>query len=303
MWNSIVGHSVQLKRLEHDIRNNEVSHAYLFVGPAEIGKTVVAKAFASYLQSGSPERSEITEAILNRSHIDTLVFPDQEGTLKVQQVREIIEKMSKSFSSPYHICVIENVERMTIAAANGFLKILEEPPMGTVFILTTEKVNRLLPTLVSRTRMVRFSDISRQTLLQYLEGFTEPKLTLKQIETMLLLSDGKMGRIFRFVHQPDYFEEYGKLYDDVLQCLRSEDIVTRFRFVEDLLKSKDIGRAISLFFHSISHIARIMMKERVGKDGVLKINELYASIEKARRLIYDTNVNKKLLLENLMLVL
>ena len=112
-----------------------------------------------------------------------------------------------------------------------------------------------------------------------------------------------MGRIFRFVHQPDYFEEYRKLYDDVLQCLRSEDIVTRFRFIEDLLKSEDVDRTVSLFFHSISHIVRIMMKERAEKNNVLKINELYASIEKARRLICDTNVNKKLLLENLMLAL
>jgi DNA polymerase-3 subunit delta' len=303
MWNSIVGHSVQMKRLEHDILNGDVHHAYLFSGPAEIGKTVVAKAFASYLQTGVPESNEVTEAISNMSHPDTFFYSADDGTFKVSQVRDIIERLSRSFSSPYHICIIENVERMTISASNALLKILEEPPNGTVFILTSEKANKLLPTLVSRTRNVRFSDISRQTLLHYLEGLDEPQLSVKQIETMLELSDGKMGRIFRFIHQSDYLEEYSKLYDSVLQCLKSEDIVTRFRFVEDLLKSQDVPRMLELFFQALSHIVRVMMREKVANNEAWRVRDLYSSLERSRRLIYDTNVNKRLLLENLMLSL
>lgn len=285
------------------MQHDDVHHAYLFVGPAEIGKTVVAKAFASYLQSGSPEKSQITDAILKRSHPDTLFFSDSDGVLKVPQIREITETMSQSFGSPYHICIIENIERMTISAANALLKILEEPPNGVVFILTTEKFNRLLPTIVSRTRVVRFSDISRQTLLQYLEDLQEPKLSMKQIEAMLELSDGKMGRIFRFIHQPEYFEHYSQLYDNVLNCLKSEDIVTRFRFVEDLLKESDVAQSLQLFFHALLHIVRLMMRQGVETSGTSKTHELYAFIQKSRRLVFETNVNKRLLLENLMLSL
>lgn len=304
MWNSIVGHDAQLKRLEGDILSRDVHHAYLFVGPAEIGKTVVAKAFASYLQTGSPEFSPVTEAIHKRAHPDTLIFPASDGTLKVQDVRIILEKMHQSFSSTYHVCIVENIERMTLSAANCMLKALEEAPPGAVFILTSDKASRLLSTLVSRTRVVRFSDISRQSLLQYLEELREPKFSVKQIEAMLELSDGKMGRIFRFIHQPDYFDQFSKLYDETLRCLRSEDVVTRFRFVEDLLKAKDLElqKNIDLFFHAILHIVRVLMRQS-GQADSQKVFRLFAAVERARKLIFETNVNKRLLLENLMIIL
>jgi DNA polymerase-3 subunit delta' len=218
----------------------------------------------------------------------------------VEHVREMQISMRTKFHSPFRIAFIEGIERMTLSAANSFLKILEEPPKNVVFILTTDKLNRILPTILSRVRVLRFFDIPREMLLQYLESLTEPQLTQKEIHRLLDLSDGKMGRIFHFLKNNEYYESYGKLYDEVLECLQSGDLVRRMHFVEKLLKNTDSQPYIEMFYHALLHIVRAMMRGSISETASQSYDEVFKSIEDSRHLIFHTNVNKRLILENLL---
>lgn len=138
-------HSAQFEQLKTDLASGNLSHAYLFVGREGIGKFELALSFAEFLQEGSPK------------NLDTIVLGDNGDSIKVEEVRSLVNRVNLTSQSPYKAVLIQNVERMTVPAANAFLKTLEEPPDRTVFVLTASGLSLVLPTIVSRTRVVRFS--------------------------------------------------------------------------------------------------------------------------------------------------
>ncbi len=110
---------------------------------------------------------------------------DKQASISREEGREIIKTLSlKPFESPYKVMIVWQPELMHPSAANGILKILEEPPPHTYFILVTNAVDRLLPTIISRTQIV-----------------TVPLLLDEEIETCLVEKYGvdksKANRIAR----------------------------------------------------------------------------------------------------------
>jgi len=93
------------------------------------------------------------------SHPDLLrVAPDRKGTIKIEAVRGLIGELSKKpYGSAYRAVLLENAQAMTVQAQNCLLKTLEEPSERTVFVLTCRSEQELLPTVVSRCRVVRIT--------------------------------------------------------------------------------------------------------------------------------------------------
>lgn len=190
---SIVGHMRQIANLETDLQSGNVSHAYLFVGPEHVGKSTVARWFATELLTrhlDADGRSVVT------AQIDRLIHPDflsldqlwiegqsenldeiatssnlqqshrwkapsaKSDTISIDDVRMIQERIYETGSGPWRVCFIRGIDRLQDAAANAFLKILEEPPPGRVFILTSSSDTLLLPTIVSRSRVLRFDRVA-----------------------------------------------------------------------------------------------------------------------------------------------
>jgi len=90
---------------------------------------------------------------------------DKQALISREESREIIKTLSlKSFESPYKVMIVWQPELMHPSAANGILKILEEPPAHTYFILVTNAVDRLLPTIISRTQLVTIPLLSDQNV-------------------------------------------------------------------------------------------------------------------------------------------
>ena len=82
----------------------------------------------------------------------------------IEDIRALHERLYEIGTGQYRCCVIRSAERMREAAGNALLKILEEPPKGVVFILTSEFPSLLLPTLHSRMRQLRFTRLSQDAL-------------------------------------------------------------------------------------------------------------------------------------------
>ncbi|MFM8913335.1 MAG: ATP-binding protein [Flammeovirgaceae bacterium] len=96
---------------------------------------------------------------------------DKQALISREESREIIKTLSlKPFESPFKIMIIWQPELMHPSAANGILKILEEPPANTFFILVSNAVEKLLPTIISRTQMVQVPMLSDDELEEYLIG-------------------------------------------------------------------------------------------------------------------------------------
>lgn len=182
------------QKLTNSQQNKRLAHGLLFHGASGIGKNAFAIDFAHWLMCEQPlsdkacGECKACQLILAGSHPDLLsLTPEEEGkAIKVDQVRELIEKLSLTgHSQGYRVVIISPADALNINASNSLLKTLEEPPANTILILISDKPSNLMATIRSRTQMVRFDLPSEE---QSLEWLTQQELP--QSGLVLKLSGG-----------------------------------------------------------------------------------------------------------------
>jgi DNA polymerase-3 subunit delta' len=139
------------------------SHAYLFHGPAGSGKRAVARAFAAALLSdGAPDPENAAQRVHHDVHPDlSWVRPSGWAEMRVEDIKPVVTAAAHTpFESRRRVFVIERVDTMHESAANRMLKTLEEPPSFAHLILLTDRLDQVLPTIVSRCQPVRFAAAS-----------------------------------------------------------------------------------------------------------------------------------------------
>ncbi len=113
----------------------------------------------------------------------------KQGMIRKDESTGVLRKLSlKSFESDYKILVMWMAERMNATASNMLLKIIEEPPKGTVFLLVAENPDRLLTTILSRTQIVRIPKFSKQEISEMLSDKTE--YSEHQKENVIRMANG-----------------------------------------------------------------------------------------------------------------
>lgn len=296
---SIIGHEKQLKRIESDIASGGVAHAYLLTGPNSVGKFTVAKKMAGILQCKSNfcHKCNVCKQIQKGGHIDTVEMRDNRESIKIEDARNIIERSHMTGQSNYKVFLIQSVERMTIEAANSFLKILEEPPKRTLFILTTNNVRALLPTVVSRARIIHFGNVSARYLREKLAEMY-PDCDKDLINKVSLFSLGKTGKAINLIENPDSLAKALEVYHLIQNFLDHKSVVDRFSYIEDLLGED--AKAMEIFFGMLTHVLRSRVLE--GDARTEKYLGALEAVDEAGVLL-KKNVNSRLVLENLMLTL
>jgi len=175
-WEGIVGHQRIVNALSHAAQADTPHHAYLFLGPAGIGKATIATVFA---------RSLVCDATTNRpcgdcsscrqaqsgTHIDLLFEePASQGKgIAVAQVREIQRKLTyRQTGNRFRVVVIDQAGALNTDAQNKLLKTLEEPPDRTVLVLCALHPGLLLSTVRSRCQKLSFGPVPAQELESWL---------------------------------------------------------------------------------------------------------------------------------------
>ncbi len=165
MW-QVVGHDHAIRLLKNSIEAGRVSHAYLFTGPPQVGKSTVAREFAKALncESDNPPcgRCRSCRKIGDSIHPDVQIIDLEEGSknISIDAIRKLQESVAlKPFEGRTKVYVIEEVERLSEAGANSLLKTLEEPPPSVVLVLTSLDASGLLPTVVSRCQEVELRPV------------------------------------------------------------------------------------------------------------------------------------------------
>ena len=147
----IIGHQEQLTRLQQMVDNNRVPHLFLFVGPSGVGKKRVALEFAKMLGCNAGA---------------TMLVEPEGASIKIDQAREVIEFCQLAHTETSRMIVIDQMEKMNPQAANALLKVFEEPPPGTYFVLLSPSPSSVLTTIRSRSQILRFGSLCPKQLKQ-----------------------------------------------------------------------------------------------------------------------------------------
>lgn len=152
-FDDVVEQSAIKDILTDQIETGTFQHSYLFCGPAGCGKTTAARIFASDINGGKGNPIEVDAASNNG----------------VDNVREIIDgARRKALDSDYKVYIIDECHMLSTGAWNAMLKLLEEPPKTTVFIMCTTDPQKIPATILSRVQRYNFSKISLDSIVKRL---------------------------------------------------------------------------------------------------------------------------------------
>jgi len=172
----IIGNERAISLLRGSIEQDRVAHAYLFTGPAGIGKGLVAREFAKALNCdrGGPQPCDecvSCRKIDHGTHPDVLWFRPA-GAMRMIRVEQVAEFMQAASLRPYEgrwkVFILVDADRLNVQSQNKVLKTLEEPAPNTAIILTSALPEALLPTIRSRCQRIAFHPIAREAVERFL---------------------------------------------------------------------------------------------------------------------------------------
>jgi DNA polymerase-3 subunit delta' len=233
----ILGQNRAVEQFAAAWSSRKLHHAWLLAGPKGVGKASFAHAAARRVlaeAAGPPfdlpgidtdDEHPIARLVEAGSHPDMRRLErldNDKGNLnrniKVEQVRELGEFMGLTAAlSDWRVAVIDSVDDLEPAGANALLKMLEEPPANTLFLLVSHAPGRLLPTIRSRCRRLDFHELEDDAMTSILEA-QAPALSAGERQRVIVMSGGSAGRALAFAEL-----DLARLEEAALAILRQGD--------------------------------------------------------------------------------
>ena len=181
MFEKIIGNDAIKEILSNSIKNETLSHSYLFLGIEGIGKKILAKELAKQILNDERE-----------NHPDVITIEPDGNKIKIEQIRWLQKRIQEEpILSNKKICILDDAETMTVEAQNCLLKTLEEPPDFAMIILIGKNESAFLSTIKSRCMILRFQPIEEEKIKEYLRTNYEINNISKEYLSMCQGSIGK----------------------------------------------------------------------------------------------------------------
>ncbi len=230
-----------------------VPHAYLFCGISGVGKKSMARAVAMAVNCDNAVNGNgcgvcpSCRSLVDGNSPDFLLvgsetkdaFAERSNRILIEHIRNLNRAVSFSPIGRYRVCVLDHAQNMTVEAANSFLKILEEPPPGNIFILNSVDPLDLLPTIVSRCQRVAFQPLSINNIKEWLSR--ERDVGEESAEILSRVCSGSLGKVIDMldsnylVKRKAWLSSLGELFS--VSCTRAFLIAVEYM---DILK--DVSR-------------------------------------------------------------
>ncbi len=167
-----------VRALRSAVRDDRVSHAYLFSGPRGTGKTSSARILAKALNCEAPVDGEpcgVCTSCVEITQGSSLNVHELDAASNngVDAMRDLVAHAGLGTPGRWKVYIVDEVHMLSTAAANALLKTLEEPPSHVVFVLATTDPQKVPPTIRSRTQHLEFRLLGAETLHDLLESINE----------------------------------------------------------------------------------------------------------------------------------
>ncbi len=314
----ITGQQALISNLRKAIESDRIAYAYLFVGPEGMGKKSIGNMFAKAILCTSRFSKPCGECLSCRqltsgNHPDVTLVKPQKTSIGIEEIRTIQKELNiRPYQSDRKLILIEDAHLLTFQAQNALLKSLEEPPPFVVFILLSQRLQGLLPTVLSRLKVFRLERLSKKDIAGIIVRRTDT--TPEKADLYAALSEGNPGRGIKLAVSSEFtlqregiFVFLGNVNADLSELLSFESFFTNNRdnveSIFDLLISWFRDCLVFKETKNIDLIINIDMKDLLethaealsSKDVVYMIE----MIEKSKKMIKG-NANFQLVVENVL---
>ncbi|WP_069988070.1 ATP-binding protein [Massilioclostridium coli] len=269
------GNTKALQVLQQSIQTGHLSHAYLFYGPAGVGKQTLAKQFAQaiFCQGENIPCGHCIpcQKMLKNIHPDFQELGGQ-NTKNSFHVKEVRAIRSDAYIRPNDgeakVYLLNGVDNMSKEAANSLLKVLEEPPDNVVFLLTCPSRSAVLPTLVSRCVPIEIFPVTQPECIQALQELS-PDTTLEEITRASQLCDGIIGKGLELLSDPEEIKASQTAFQ-ILESLSKGNELAVVVALSPLENSRPFTKKVLLF---LSNLLRLALQAKIKKISILGLDD------------------------------
>lgn len=307
--------------LENSLKKDRLSHAYLFEGERGTKKFETALYFAQMLLCKAEEvpclDCKNCRRIKNGTHPNVYIIEPIKNSIRKPQILELQKEFSKTRVEPGpKIYIIRNIETINASAANSLLKFLEDPYPDTYAILTSGNINKILPTIISRSQVVQFSSLNKQVVEDDLVESGYPNSTSRIVSNLTNSITEAVD-----IANNDYFLEILDLVKDLYNIIATNEesiiiyfgenssIIYQDKILSNLFLSLLAIYQKDLINYKINDIENIVFRGEMDTINIVSrfktknrlIEELEKMLELKSRL--NSYINERLAYDNLLLSL
>lgn len=318
-FSNIIGHERIIENLRNAIEKDHISHCYLFEGEESLGKKIVALTFAKTLlckeQGFEPcNRCNSCLKFDNWNHPDMKLIEPEKNLIRKKVIDNLIKKINIGpLESKRKIIIIDDSHQMRVEGQNALLKTLEEPPSYINIILITSNSNNLIPTILSRSQIIKFYPVENEKIVELLN--TEYNKTIEEASFIAHFTKGSIGKSIMLSQSDEFFNKRDEIIE-IINDIVNGDKAKIFNSIEFFIKNKDIYEEV---LDIILYWFRDLMIFQQARDSELIINrdkipllsnQSYLNVDRINDIIdniietkqnIDKNVNYQLSIETMLL--
>lgn len=256
---------------------------YLLYGEAEIGKYLVSRYIAAQLL----EDSKVEKSNYTHPNMFVISANIQNKPITISQIRELTERIWNTPSSKIlqKIVIIQGIDNITISAANALLKILEDTPKDTTFILSAASLENVIPTIRSRSQLI-FCSADKHLVAEYLQQ--QYNIDDQESSQLVEISNNKLTRAISNLDVNEL--EKTKYIKKSANHFLENNITNRFIIAKQISEKK----LTDLFIEELIYATR--QQSTILYDSLDSIETMVRGLDQIRN-----NVNARIVLENIAL--
>ena len=310
-FDSLVGQEYTKTLLKNAIKNEHISHAYIFTGPRGTGKTSSAKIFAKALNCLNPiDGNPCNECEMCKSFgaNPDIIEIDAASNNGVDEIREIINNVRLAPSnSKYKVYIVDEFHMLSTSAFNALLLTLEEPPSNVVFILATTDIQSVPITVLSRCQRFDFKPIAVDDIvkrLNYVCNEENIDITDTALKEIAYMSNGGMRDALSILDQissrntkidvDDVTSNFGSISNKKIKEFMDVFTTGDVQGTLELLKEfKNNGIDVRILIEKlIDRIKSILIDIKLDNyNGILDFDMLYSMVFELNRVLQEIKSN------------